>query len=178
MLLTSGRIVLGQTYQLDNSHTAVIFSVAHLRYSFTYGRFNKVQGDFTLSKENPAASQFRFVIDTNSIDSNDAKRDEHLKGPDFFNANQFPTIAFQSTAVTPGQDGMLNVTGDLTMHGVTKKITLPMKQLGSGPGPMGKQRTGFFLKTEIKRSDFGMTNMLAMVGDEISITISFEGIQQ
>ncbi len=166
-----------QTFTLDNSHTSVIFSIAHMQFSYTYGRFNDVKGSFTVNTADPSASTFQFTINASTVDTNDKKRDDHLRGPDFFNVKQFPIITFQSTSVAPGGDGMLNVTGDLTMHGVTNQVTLPMKQLGMGQGPMGKTRTGFFLKTNLKRSDYGMSGMLPMIGDDVSITISFEGVQ-
>ena len=86
-------------YDLDNSHTSLIFGVSHFGYSFTYGRFNTVAGGFSFDKENPTASKFKFEIDSSSVDTNDAKRDEHLRGPDFFDAKQFPTITFESTSV-------------------------------------------------------------------------------
>ncbi len=172
-----GQVVAAQSYSLDNSHTSVIFSIAHMQFSYTYGRFNDIKGSFTVDPANPTAATFEFTINANTVDTNDKKRDDHLRGPDFFNVKQFPTITFQSTSVSPGENGMLNVSGNLTMHGVTNQVVLPMQQLGTGPGPMGKMRTGFFLKTNLKRSEYGMTGMVPMIGDEVSITISFEGVQ-
>ena len=137
-------------YDLDKSHTSILFGISHLGYSYTYGRFNEAEGKFTWDNANPAASQFQFLIKVASIDSNDPKRDDHLRNADFFNASQFPHITFQSTSVRPATSNnvagnMYDVTGNFTMHGKTKQITLPMKKLGEGPGPYGKYRTGFFL---------------------------------
>lgn len=161
-------------YALDPSHTSIIFSISHLGYSFTYGRFNKCGGQFTLDGTN---SQFSFSIDAASLDTNDAKRDEHLRGADFFNVKQFPEITFQSTQVA--QEGELyNITGNLTMHGVTRQVTIPMQRLGEGPGPDGAVRTGFMTQFQIKRSDFGMTGMVGPIGDEVALSVSFEGIRQ
>ncbi len=168
-------------YALDASHTSIIFGVSHLGYSYTYGRFNKLTGSFVIDAANPAASNFQLTIDAASVDTNDAKRDEHLRGPDFFNVNQFPTLSFQSTAVevTQAESGpVYNVTGNFTMHGTTKQITLPLKKLGEGNGPYGNYRTGFFCDYRLKRSDFGMSTMVPNIGDTIAITISFEGIRQ
>jgi len=169
-------------FAIDNSHTSVIFGVSHMGYSITYGRFNNVSGAFTLDAKGPEASTFQVAIDVASIDTNDAKRDEHLKGPDFFNAGEFPVISFKSTKVAPKktETGIaLEVTGDLTMHGVTKPVTLELQKLGEGPGPTGQDfRTGFSGTAKIKRSDFGMTNMVGPVGDEVAITISIEGIRK
>jgi polyisoprenoid-binding protein YceI len=169
-------------FQIDNSHTSVVFGVSHLGYSFTYGRFNKVSGAFTLDPKGPEASTFQVAIDASSVDTNDAKRDEHLRGPDFFNAGEFPVISFKSTKVEGKrtESGVtLLVTGDLTMHGQTKPVTLELQKLGEGPGPRGNDfRTGFNCQTKLKRSEFGMTGMVPHIGDEVAITISFEGVRK
>jgi polyisoprenoid-binding protein YceI len=170
-----------ETYVIDASHTSVIFGVSHLGYSYTYGRFNKAKGGYVLDRENPNASQIQFAIDAASLDTNDQKRDEHLTGPDFFNVKQFPVISFQSTAVAvekTAKGDIYNVTGNLTIHGVTKKVTLPLQKMGEGKGPAGNFRTGFHYQGSLKRSDFGMTNMIPMIGDEVAVTVSFEGIRQ
>jgi len=150
-------------------------------YSYIYGRFNKVGGAYMLDRANPVASQFQLTIDAASIDTNDQKRDDQLKGPDFFNVKQFPVISFQSTGVTVQQTDrgtVYQVAGNLTIHGVTRPVTLPVQKLGEGNGPAGNYRTGFLCQTNLKRSEFGMTNMIPMVGDEIAITVSFEGLRQ
>lgn len=170
-----------ETYVIDASHTSIIFGVSHMGYSFTYGRFNKASGGYVLNRENPEASQFQLAIDAASIDTNDQKRDGHLKGPDFFNVKQFPVISFQSTGISIEQKGkntVYNIAGDLTIHGVTRQVTLPLQKLGEGNGPGGKFRTGFHCQTSINRSEFGMTNMIPMIGDEVALTISFEGVRQ
>lgn len=172
----------GANYDVDASHTSTVFSVSHLGYSYTYGMFRKNSGSFEYDAANPESSRFRFVIDVASLDTMDAKRDEHLRGADFFNANQFPEITFESTSVTKSVDergrDVLNATGTLTLHGVSKEVTLPMVVLGAGPGPYGDQRVGFLCQTRLKRSDFGMEFMAGPIGDEVAVTISFEGIQK
>jgi polyisoprenoid-binding protein YceI len=178
----SARPVRADDFAIDNAHSSIIFGVSHLGYSITYGRFNNVSGKFTLDAKGPEASTFQVALDVASIDTNDAKRDEHLKGPDFFNAGEFPVITFKSTKVAPRKTEtgiMLDVTGDLTMHGVTKPVTLELQKLGEGPGPGGNDfRTGFSGTAKLKRSDFGMTNMVGPVGDEVAVTISIEGIRK
>ena len=174
---------VAQNYVIDNSHTSIIFGVSHLGYSYTYGRFNQTRGNYMLDPANPAASQFQLLIDATSIDTNDQKRDEHLKGPDFFSVKQFPVISFQSTSVkvekSPEGGEIYNISGKLTLHGVTRDVTLPVQKLGEGPGPRGNDyRSGFICKSQIKRSDYGMSNMVPHIGDEIAITVSFEGIRQ
>jgi len=180
-LLVGQSVYSAETYVIDGAHTSIIFGVSHFGYSLTYGRFNKAKGGYVLDRENPAASQFQLAIDAASLDTNNQKRDQHLKSPDFFNVKQFPVISFQSTGVTVEQTekGMVyNIAGKLTIHGVTRQVTLPAQKLGEGNGPAGKFRTGFLCQTSLNRSDFGMTNMIPMVGDEVALTISFEGVRQ
>lgn len=181
--LGSSAIAAAEQYAIEMSHTSIIFGISHLGYSYTYGRFNEAKGNFTWDKSNPASSKFQLAIPVASLDTNDEARDKHLRNADFFNASQFPYITFASTKVDalqqPGPRGEThNVTGNFTMHGVTRQVTLPMKKLGEGPGPYGKYRSGFFCQTTIKRSDFGMTNMIPNIGDEVAVTISFEGVRQ
>ena len=171
------------SYLIDPSHTSIIFGISHMGYSYTYGRFSiDKSSNFMWDSANPAASRFQLAIPVSSLDTNDQQRDDHLRGADFFNAKQFPHIVFQSTSVRPmpqNPSGFTHeVVGNLTLHGQTKQVTIPLKKMGEGSGPMGNYRSGFFCQTTIKRSDFGMTNMLPAVGDQVAITISFEGIRQ
>ncbi|MDZ4658582.1 MAG: YceI family protein [Bythopirellula sp.] len=174
--------VRADSYALEPSHTSVIFGISHMGLSYTYGRFNQVAGNYVLDEANPAASNFQMTIPTASIDTNDAKRDDHLRGPDFFNAKEFPTITFQSTAVKAEKNDkgetIYQVTGDLNIHGVTRKVTLPLRLLKVGPGMQGEMRSGFLCETRLARSEFGMTNMIPGIGDDVAITISFEGVKQ
>ncbi|MGI9429895.1 MAG: YceI family protein [Bythopirellula sp.] len=177
-MLIAARVTAADSYSLDMSHTSIVFGISHFNYSYTYGRFNKAQGSFRWDNANPAAGQFVLAIDAASIDTNDPKRDDHLRNADFFNANQFPQIVFQSTAIKPTGSNNFDVLGNLTMHGVTKQVTLPVRKLGEGQGPYGKHRCGFFCQTTLNRSDFGMSNMIPNIGNQVAITISFEGIRQ
>ncbi len=172
-------------YDLDQSHFSIVFSVSHMNMSYTYGIFRQANARVVLDRENQAATKFQMTISTESIDTNNAGRDKHLKGPDFFDVAQFPAITFESTTVTLDSrtEGRIvyQVTGNLTMHGVTRQVTLPIQLLGEGPGPGGQgQHAGFLTQTELKRSDFGMTKFLEnnMVGDAVGITVSFEGVKQ
>ena len=113
-----------------------------------------------------------------SIDTHNAKRDQHLKSPDFFNAKQFPAITFKSKQVKKSSKDTYEVTGDLTIHGVTRPVTVKVTNTGSGKDPMGANRIGFETIFTIKRSDFGMKFMLGPVSDEIRLIVSIEGIRQ
>src|SRR5690242_5758721 len=114
--------VRADEYVIDGMHSGVNFKIGHIGLSWVYGRFDKFSGGFTLDANDPSKASFRLTIEAASVDTNNEKRDGHLKSPDFFNAKQFPTINFQSTAVKAVKDGY-QVTGDLTMHGVTKPVT-------------------------------------------------------
>ncbi len=177
--LSWGNVVEGQgaKFKLDPTHTSVIFGVSHLSLSYTYGRFNTVDGEFTFDGANPETATFRFEIDANTIDTNNAKRDEHLRGADFFNVKQFPKLEFVSSRVEKTEEGV-NVFGKMTMHGETQEIMIPFKKLGEGDSPFGDYRVGFYTQFNLQRSKFGMNNMLQGIGDEIAITFSFEGIRQ
>lgn len=173
------------TYDLDQTHFSIVFSVSHMNMSYTYGMFRVANAQVILDKENPANSRFTMTIKADSIDTNSAQRDSHLKGADFFDVASYPDITFVSNSVAldnrPGQPGIVyQVTGDLTMHGVTRPLTLPIQLLGEGPAPDGKQHAGFLTQTELKRSEFGMSKFVDnnMVGDAIGITVSFEGVKQ
>lgn len=164
-------------YEVDNSHTSVIFSISHFGYSYCYGRFNKVTGAFNVDDGNPAANSIDVTIDANSVDTNDEKRDDHLRGPDFFDSKQFPSITFKSESAEKIENG-IRFKGKMTMHGETKDVSLDMQRLGTGKGPAGKDRTGYFLQKTIKRSEFGVNGYLGKIGDDVSITISFEGVKK
>jgi polyisoprenoid-binding protein YceI len=160
-------------YQIDPHHASFIFKIKHMGLSYVYGTFNDVAGNFT-TDDKPS---FNIIVKTASVDTHIAKRDEHLRSPDFFNANQFPVTTFKSTAVTATGDD-LAVTGDLALHGVTRSITFTVHKVGEGKDPWGGYRTGYSTEFQIKRSDFGMTNMLEMISDEVVLMISFEGIRE
>jgi polyisoprenoid-binding protein YceI len=167
-------------YALDEAHTSIIFGISHMGFSITYGRFNKMKGAFSLDAADPAASKFQLAIEAGSIDTANAGRDKHLTSPDFLSADEFPVISFESTKVAARQDGdktVYDVTGNFTMHGVTKEVTLPLVKLGEGEGP-GGYRAGFACETTLKRSEYGMDKMLPGVGDEVTILISFEGVKK
>jgi polyisoprenoid-binding protein YceI len=170
-------------YTIDPAHTSVVFSVGHAGLSYTYGFFRQAAGSYLLDAD-PVRCRFQFTIQTASLDTNHAKRDDHLRSPDFFNVQEFPTITFESTsctrANTPDQSIVYQVTGNLSMHGVRRQVTVPLRLLAEGKGPYGDARTGFLCQAELKRSDYDMTNLLEndLVGDAVSITISFEGVKQ
>lgn len=167
------------TYRVDPEHASVMFKVKHLGVSYTYGRFNEVSGSFVLDEANPAASRLEVVIKTQSVDTGNERRDRHLRNADFFDAGQFPEIRFVSKTVSRAEPNQFTVTGDLTLHGVTRPLTVTINKVGAGPDPWGGQRAGGELTFTVKRSDFGMSYGLPdVVGDEVTLFVSLEGIKQ
>jgi polyisoprenoid-binding protein YceI len=164
-------------YAVDSMHTAVTFRISHLGLSWTYGRFGDVSGEFTIDPANPAGCSFTLAMKAESVDTGIKKRDDHLRSPDFFNAKQFPIISFKSTAIKP-IDGGYEVTGDFSLHGVTKSVTFPLKGGRTAEFPKGMLRTGYSTELSLKRSEFGMDKMLEAVGDVVHIAISFEGVKK
>jgi polyisoprenoid-binding protein YceI len=169
-------VTAADNYKLDPMHAAVTFKIAHLGLSWTHGRFNDVSGEFTIDTADPTKSSFTLAVKSESVDTGVSKRDDHLRGPDFFNVKQFPVISFKSTAVKPAAGGF-EVTGDLTMHGVTRPVTFTVAGGRTAQFPPGTVRTGYSTQLKLKRSEFGMKEMLGMVGDDIYISISFEGVK-
>lgn len=162
------------TYTVDPVHSSISFMISHAGISNIHGRFNDFSGKFTIDKADPAKSSFSLSIPIESIDTNNVKRDEHLRAPDYFNAKQFPTMSFQSTKVQAVEGGY-EVTGDLTMHGVTKPISLKLKGGDKVVEfPKGTQRIGIVSAFSLLRSDFGITVEPKALGDEISIVVGIE----
>ena len=164
-------------YALDPAHSGLNFKISHLGLSWVHGRFDEFSGRFTLDRQNPAHCSFELAAKTESVDTNNRKRDDHLRSPDFFNVKQFPAITFKSTAVRPVKDGY-DVTGDLTMHGGTRPVTFLLSGGKSAEFPAGVHRTGFSGELIVKRSEFGITKFAGAVGDNVYIEISFEGTQK
>ena len=171
-----------ENYKVDPVHSTLVFRTKHANVGYFYGRFNALAGQFALDDADPSKSSFAFEVQTASVDTQNEKRDAHLKGPDFFNAKQYPTITFKSTSVKRGgQTNVLEVTGDLTFHGVTKSITVPIEITGRGEFPKGTQRAGIETVFTIKMSDYdvkGIPGMPGAVGDEVRLMFAAEGVKQ
>lgn len=166
------------TYSLDSAHSSTIFKVKHFDIGYIYGMFLEQSGMISYDPQKPAKTSINLSFKTNSIFTNVRKRDNHLKGPDFFNAKQFPTITFESTSVEPISDTTLKVTGNLTMHGVTNTVSTIVKLTGSGEGPQGNFRRGFWTKFTINRLDYNVDYMPDAISSKIQIIASGEVIQK
>lgn len=162
------------TYTIDPVHSSISFMISHVGISNIHGRFNAFSGKITIDQADPAKSSFALSIPIKSIDTNNIKRDEHLRAPDYFNAKQFPIMSFQSTNVK-AVDGGYEVTGDLTLHGVTKPVTFTLRGGDKVVEfPKKTMRIGFVSMLSIRRSDFGVNAELKLLGDEIPIFIGIE----
>lgn len=169
----------GEKYKVDPVHSSIGFRIKHLNVAYFYGRFNDAEGTFAFDDADPAASTLDIHVKVDSIDTHNAMRDKDLKSEKFFDAAKHAEIVFKSATARKIGDNLLEVTGDLTLHGVTKPLTVKIERTGSGPGMMGEHRSGFETTFEIKRSEFGMTTMLPNgLSDEVRLTISVEGIRQ
>jgi polyisoprenoid-binding protein YceI len=178
---------LGDTsvWEIDPVHTSAQFAVRHLMVSTVRGEFGKTTGTLTLDEQDPTKSTIEATIDATSINTRIAKRDDHLKSPDFFDVAKYPTITFKSKKIEAVGEGKFKVTGDLTMHGVTKEIVLNVEgTTKSFKDPMGKLRIGGGATTKLNRKDFGLAyNKVlesggVLVGDEVDITIDVELTQK
>ena len=166
------------SYKIDPAHTAVAFIVNHVGFSNVIGRFDTVGGDVTFDKDAVEKSMVNVTIDTTSVDTNHAKRDEHLRSPDFFNAKEFPKMTFKSTKIEKTGDQTGKLHGDLTMLGVTKPVVLDVTFNKDGVSPASKLETaGFSARGTVKRTEFGMKYGAPAIGDDIQLLIEVEAVK-
>jgi polyisoprenoid-binding protein YceI len=171
-------LAAGESFNIDGVHSTVIYKVKHLNIGNAYGRFNQLTGTVVLDPDQPAKSSFQVEIKSDSIDTGNGKRDTHLKSPDFFAVKQFPTITFKSKGVKKDGENAYQVSGDLTLHGVTKPVTVKVERTGAGKDPWGGFRNGFESTFTVKRSDFGMKGMLDAISDDVQLTVSSEAVKK
>ena len=168
-----------EAWVVDKAHSSAEFKVRHLVANVT-GRFNDFDAVIHLDRTNPSNSSVDFIIQATSVDTANKNRDDHLRSPDFFDVAKFPTITFKSVSIKERSKDLYDVTGDFTMHGVTRRITLPVQFLGFGPGPGGSQKAGFEIQTTINRKDYGVVwnrNLDeggVVLGDDVKVTINLE----
>ncbi len=171
-------------YKIDPSHSKIGFSVKHLMISKVTGNFKDFEGTFEFDKDKGVLGAHNFVVKTASVDTQEPKRDEHLKGPDFFDVAKFPTMTFAKSKITKDGKDKYKWAGDLTIHGVTKPVTFELEYTGSATDPWGNKRAGFNATTKISRKDYGLVWNKALesggvvVGDEVTINLEAEAIEQ
>jgi len=176
--------MFGQTaYEIDSAHSSAQFSVRHLMVSNVRGEFGKLTGTFSYDPKNLSASSVEATIDANTINTREAKRDAHLKSPDFFDTAKYPTLSFKSGKVW-NANGKIQLQGDLTMHGVTKEVIFTLEPPAEGKDPRGNVRIGAEATAKINRTDWGLkyNSVLAsggvLVGEEVTITLNIEATQK
>lgn len=162
----------------EGQHAFINFKTGHMGFSILHGRFNDFDGSFSWDSANPEASKIEVTINTASVDSNHAERDEHLRSADFLNANKHPQATFVSTQVESTGDDTLKVTGDFTFNGVTKPIVIDARFVGEGEDPWGGYRAGFEGTTRIKLADYNVSMDLGPASAVVELDLTIEGIRQ
>ena len=167
-------------YVIDTkgAHASISFRIKHLGYSWLVGRFNDFHGTFSYDENSPASSKVEVTIDPASVDSNHAERDKHLRGDDFLDVKEFPTARFVSTSFEQQSGKMATLQGKLTLHGVTRPITIEVEKIGGGPDPWGGNRLGFHGTTRFSLSAFGINYNLGPASREVELTLSVEGVRK
>ncbi|MDX1828356.1 MAG: YceI family protein [Lutibacter sp.] len=171
-------------WNFDKAHSSVHFSVKHMVISEVEGQFTKFDGDIKTTKDDFSDAKINFTVAINSVSTDNEKRDNHLKGADFFDVAKYPTMTFVSTAVEKVSDGIYNLKGNLTLHGVTKPITLKMTYGGTIKDPWGNTRAGLKVSGTINRVDFGLKYNSTMeaggllIGEDVNISCKVELIKK
>jgi len=161
------------TYAVDPNHTQVGWRISHMGFSNYAGGFSDVSGTLELQPKNPAAAKLSVKIPVASVTTTSAKLTDELKGDQWLDAAKFPDMTFVSTKVVPASKDHAKVTGDLTLHGVTKPVTLDVTLVGAGTNPLNKKTTvGFEATGKLKRSEFGVKTYVPLIGDELHLTIA------
>jgi polyisoprenoid-binding protein YceI len=160
-------------YTVEPNHTRVLFAVSHMGFTTWYGEFTQVSGTLNLTPKSVGSSTLEIHIPTNAISTSNAKLDGELKSPQWLDAEKFPEIVFKAKQVERTAESSAKVIGDLTLHGVTKPVTLDVTFNGAGTNPLDKKyTTGFEVSGAIKRSDFGVNTYIPLIGDDVKIIIS------
>ncbi|WP_137819420.1 MULTISPECIES: YceI family protein [unclassified Pseudomonas] len=178
-LLSAGQ-ALATDYVIDKKgqHAFVDFKISHLGYSWLYGTFKDFDGSFSFDEKNPEASKVQVTMNTASVDTNHAERDKHIRSKDFLNVSKNPQATFVSTAVKSTGTDTADISGDLTLNGVTKPVLIKAKLIGQGDDPWGGYRAGFEGSTKLKLKDFAIQKDLGPASQEVELIISFEGVRK
>ena len=172
-----------RTYKIDKAHSEATFQVRYLLTRLR-GRFSDFDGTIQFDEANPENSTIDFTIQAASIDTNEPDRDKHLRSADFFAVEEFNTITFKSKRIIKRGADTYDLVGDLTMHGVTKEMTLPVTHLGAGKDPYGRDKIGFETEGALNRKDFGLSWNAALetggvlIGDEVKVSVTVQGVGQ
>ena len=179
-LMMAGDLAQAADYQIDKQgqHASVNFKISHLGYSWIYGRFNDFEGTFSWDADKPEASAINVTVNTESVDTNHAERDKHIRSEDFLNVAENATATFTSTGVEVTGDNSAKVSGDLTLNGVTKPVVLDANFIGEGDDPWGGYRAGFDATTTLNLADFGIDYNLGPASETVELILTVEGVRQ
>ncbi|WP_120994837.1 YceI family protein [Stutzerimonas urumqiensis] len=171
---------LAADYVIDTKgqHAFVNFKISHLGYSWLYGTFRDFEGSFSFDAQQPESGKVKVTIDTASVDTNHAERDKHLRGDEFLNVDDHPTATFESTAIESTGENTADITGNLTLNGITKPVVISARLLGEGKDPWGGYRAGFEGSTTLRLDDFGITRDLGPAAESVELILSVEGVRQ
>jgi polyisoprenoid-binding protein YceI len=176
-LLTAGAIAVAAEYKIDPAHSFVEFRAKHLGYSWLYGRFNVVSGEFTHDPADPSANSITVEVDTTTVDTRHAERDKHLRSDDFLAVEDHPRATFKSTRYEgTTESGKLH--GELTVSGVSRPVVFEIRKMGEGPDPWGGYRAGFTGSYTLTRKDFGIDYDLGPSSTTVELTLGIEGIRK
>lgn len=180
VILTFSSISQAAEYTIDTkgAHAFIQFHIKHLGYSWLVGRFNHFEGEFSYDENNPGAAKVEVTIETASIDSNHAERDKHLRDDEFLDVEKFPQARFVSTAYRELGNGKAELQGELTLHGVTRPLTIDVTAIGAGDDPWGGYRRGFEGRTRFALADFGIKRNLGPASREVHLWLGIEGIRK
>ena len=173
VLMSAPAMAANYNIDIPGQHAFITFKASHLGYSYIIGRFNDFDGSFTHDKNNPGNSKIDVTIQAKSLDTNHAERDKHLRSEDFFNVSKYPTITFKSSAYEESGDGA-KLTGDLTLHGVTREVVIDVVHVGEGKDPWGGYRSGFEGNLTLSAADYGMPDWVG----NVDVNLIVEGIRQ
>lgn len=161
----------------ERGHASINFRIKHLGFSWLTGRFDDFNGTFAFDEASPEASKVKVEINTDSINSNHAERDKHLRGKDFLDTATYPKATFESTSVKMNGD-KATIVGNLTLHGVTKEVTIEAERIGGGKDPWGGYREGFAGTTSLPLKDYGINFDLGPASKEVELTLNIEGVRR
>lgn len=178
MLLSGAAAAADYVIDTEGAHASIQFKVSHLGYSFVAGRFNDFNGDFSFDADKVSDAKVNVTINTNSVDSNHAERDKHLRSPDFLNTGKFPQATFSSTSVVDQGNGAFVLNGNFTLNGVTKAIAIEADTIGEGQDPWGGYRVGFTGSTEFALKDYDIKMDLGPASSHVTLDLVVEGIKK
>jgi len=177
LILPKAGFSLGD-FAIDPERSSIVFRVKHLGITFVSGRFNRAMGRYVSPDDETGKAEIDIRVRVMDIDSGNAVRDEHLRGPDFFHAEKYPWITFKSVSIESLNTESFKVAGDLSFHGVTRRITIEALKTGAREDGQGQIRMGFQAEFTIRRSDYGMKHMLGGIGNRVQLTVNVEGVRK